>query len=145
MITHIVLPEKQTQSLLGMKKYKKEKMLDIMTSKLESLFNENSHKIYPDIYNRTSFISFLSSFIITRKDEKMLDYFIDEDQLSDEKVNNINNNDFENYLTTGQIETKPIVQDEYINRMDRLFEDVRLGFNDYLSKDFWQDFKREDR
>lgn len=144
MIEHIILPEKQSTSLAGMKQYKRERMLDKMVNKINSLFYEKSQKIYLDIYNRSSFASFLNSYAITRRDEKAIDFFYNEEELKDERINSRENN-FEDYLFNGIIETKPVAQEEYIGRINRFVEDVRWGFNEYLSKDFWQDFKREDK
>lgn len=144
MTEHIILPEKQSMSLAGMKQYKRERMLDKMVSKLQNVFYEKSQKVYLDIYSRPSFTSFLNSYMITRRDEKAIDFFYNEEELKDEKIKG-RENDFEDYLSNGVIETKPVVQDEYIGRINRFTEDVRWGFNEYLSKDFWQDFKKEDK
>lgn len=146
MFVKFKIPEKASAAIHGLKPYQRAKVLKNIEDKIRLLFTENSHNLYSDIHNYISFDGFLNSFIVTKNDGNEIDWFYDEENLRE--TEDIKNSEFENNLFSGILETKPFIQDSYINKLAELDERNYNKLEDYFSEsksEFWKDFGKEGR
>lgn len=135
MFVNFQLPEKVAAAIKGLKPYKRDKILGIIAEKTNLLFIENSHNLYYDMQDYTSFDTFIASFSILDNNGSELNLFYDE-QIID---NDILNDKFENNLFGGEIFTK---QYDYIDKFDKLKIDVLSNIDKYFINQFWKDFDK---
>lgn len=146
MFVKFKIPEKASTAIRGLKPYQQAKVLKLIEDKIRLLFIENSHNIYSDIHNYASFDGFLGSLAIIKNDGSDIVWFYDEEILRE--TEDIKNSEFENNLFGGNIETKPLIRDSYINKLMELDERNHNKFEDYFSNktsEFWKDFSKEGR
>ena len=140
MFVKFKIPEKASAAIDGIKQpNKRAKVLQDIENKIRLLFTENSHNLYSDIHNYASFDDFLSSFIITNTDVHEINYFFDENMLSNSIVEDLN---FENNLFDNLLKIKDIKQDDYIERTEELKVDIFYDLEKYFSVEFWKEFNR---
>lgn len=139
MFVKFKIPEKASAAIRGLKPYQQVKVLQLIEDKTKFLFQSNSHNLYPDIHNYASFDDFLSSIIITNTDVHEINYFFDENMLSDGIVEDLN---FENNLFDNLLKIKDIKQDDYIERTEELKVDIFYDLEKYFSVEFWKEFNR---
>lgn len=146
MFVKFKIPEKASAAIRGLKPYQQAKVLKQIEDKIRLLFTENSHNVYSDINNYASFDGFLNSFVITKNDGDEVDWFYDEESLRE--TEDIKNSEFENNLFSGVLETKPFIQDSYINKLTELDERNYNKIEDYFfdgKSEFWGNFGKEGR
>lgn len=140
MFVNFQLPEKVTAAIKGLKPYKRDKILGIIAEKTNLLFIENSHNLYYDMQDYTSFDEILNSFIITKNDGENIEYFFEDIGLSNFYDNENTNN--ENNLFEGEI-ISPI--QENIDRVAGLKITMQTDLKIYFSDKFWKIFDKEGR
>lgn len=139
MFAKFKIPEKASAAIRGLKPYQQAKVLQLIEDKTKFLFQSNSHNLYPDIHNYISFDDFLSSIIIINADVYEINYFFDENMLSDSIVEGLN---FENNLFDSLLKIKDIKQDDYIERTEKLKVDIFYDLEKYFLVEFWKEFNR---
>lgn len=140
MFVNFQLPEKVATAIKGLKPYKKEKILGIIAEKTNLLFIENSHNLYSDMQDYTSFDEIINSFIITKNDGENIEYFFEDIGLSNFYDNENTNN--ENNLFGGEI-ISPI--QENIDKVAGLKITMQTDLEIYFSDKFWKVFDKEGR
>lgn len=137
MISVISLPEKISSAINKSSNEKRRDFLKKFEDIVKLLFYRNSLIVYNDVINHPLFDSFCNSFLLIGVTNKEIKYFVNEEIFNE----NVGIDKFENNLFEGQIQTRK--QEQYINRVNKLKADVRLDFEMYLEKDFWNEFDKE--
>ena len=144
MFVKFQVPEMASAAIHRLKPYQQARVLKNIEDKIRLLFTENSHNLYSDIHNYTSFDGFLNSFAVTKNNGDEIDWFYDEENLRE--TEDIKNSEFENNLFNGVLETKPFIRDTYINKLAELDEKLYNKLENYFfdkTGEFWKNFDKE--